>query len=224
MSASEYSDLSAKPIRELRRLNHSNVVATTYVKRVIQDGSDPIETRAAEALRDGYEDGYENGYAEGVAKATLEAALAREEYSKRASLAFSALSRALQDVYVGECTLRSEVQAEVPKLVFRLLEQLFARELELAINPGREAVARALALDDGIQSVTIRMNPKDITTLGEISSITFGREVNVVGDVSIELGGALVEIGRATFDAQMTTALDRVRRVLLGHGETGIDK
>jgi flagellar assembly protein FliH len=109
--------------------------------------------------------------------------------------------------------MRAEIQAAAPKLAFAVVEALLGRELALAANPGREAVARVLALDEGMQPATVRMNPTDIAAFGEDD---LGRVVSVVADPAVEPGGAVVEIGRATLDAQLGPAVERVREILLG--------
>lgn len=212
MSIYNHSDPRTRPMSELRRLSHSAVVTTAYVGRKAEIDPQSIDLRRDQAVREGYED----GYADGLAKAAVEAAAAREEESRRAEVAFSALSRALNQLQGAEKVMRAEIQQAAPKLAFELVKELLAREVELATNPGRDAVVRALALDEGSQSATLRLNPNDIETLGEIADVTLGREVCIIGDSDIERGGALVEIGNATLDAQLGPALDRVRRVLLG--------
>ena len=47
------------------------------------------------------------------------------------------------------------------------------------------------------------------------------RVVRVVADPAVERGGALVEIGRATLDAQIGSAVERVRQILLGASDDG---
>lgn len=210
MSMFGYSDLPARPVRALRRLNHSTIVKTSYLSRVAE--IEVADEESSEAARQGYED----GYAEGLAKAALEAAAMREEEHKRAESAFAALSKALKSVQEAGILMRSELETTVPKVAFALLEQLLGRELELSANPGREAVARALALDAGSQRATIRLNPRDIEVLGDIGDLTTGREVSVLADPGVELGGALVDVGGATVDAQVGTALERVKKVLFG--------
>ena len=54
-----------------------------------------------------------------------------------------------------------------------------------------------------------------LATLGGFAASGLGREVCVVPDPAVEPGGALVEIGKATLDGQLSTALERVRQVLL---------
>jgi flagellar assembly protein FliH len=173
--------------------------------------AEAMEEDAAAAVRQGYDD----GYAEGLAAAAAAAAGVRNEEAQRAAGALSALSRAVAAAEEAERTMRAEIQAAAPKLAFALVEALLGRELALAANPGREAVARVLALDEGMQPATVRMNPVDIATLDEGD---LGRELNVVADPAVEPGGALVEVGRALLDGQLGPAVERVREILLGPG------
>jgi flagellar assembly protein FliH len=168
-----------------------------------------MEADAAAAVRRGYDD----GYAEGLAKAAADAAGRRNEEAQRAAGALSALSRALSAAEEAERTMRAEVQAAAPKLAFALVEALLGRELALAANPGQEAIARVLALDEGMEPATVRMNPADIEAF---RAVDLGRVVQVVADPAVEPGGALVEIGRATLDGQLGPAVERVRQILLG--------
>jgi len=211
------SDSRNRSLYQLRRLSHSAaVVATTYDSRG-SESVDSWEERREEAVRQGYED----GYAEGLVQAATEAAAMRAEEHQRARTAFGALAKVLRAVQEADQRMRAEMMAAAPKLAFALLEQLLAREVELAINPGREAITRALALDDGIQPVTVRMNPVDIETLGEVSDICHGRELCIVADSFVDPGGVLAEIGRVTVDAQLSSALARVKQVLVGSSTNG---
>ena len=170
-----------------------------------------MEADAAAAVRRGYDD----GHAEGLAAAAAIAADRRNEEAQRAAGALAALGRAVAAAEEAERTMRAEIQAAAPKLAFALVEALLGRELALAANPGLEAVVRVLALDEGMQPATVRMNPADVAAFddGEI-----GRVVNVVADPAVEPGGAMVEIGRAVLDGQLGPAVERVREILLGPG------
>jgi len=210
MSMFKSVDPLAMPTRELRRLAHSPAVPTTYASRNTEEES--MEVRHAAAQRQGYED----GYAEGLERALAEADRTRGEESRRVESALAALTQAISEVREAGVRLHSEIQSTAPRLAFALVEQLLARELELTLNPGREAIVRILALDEGTQPAMVRMNPEDLLKLGEISDLGLGREVSVVADPAVEVGGVLVEIGNTTLDGQMDTALERVRKVLLG--------
>lgn len=208
MSMSKRADLLGS--RELRRLAHSTAVPTTYASRETEE--DLMEVRQSAAVRQGYED----GYAEGVKRALVEADKTRGEESRRVETVLAALTQAITDIREADLRLRSEIQKSAPKLAFALVEQLLARELELTLNPGREAIIRALAFDEGTLPATVQMNPEDVDKLGEISDLDLGRKIIVVADPAVEVGGVLVEIGNTTLDGQLDTALERVRKVLFG--------
>lgn len=210
MSMYNSVDPLAIPTRELRRLAHSPAVATTYANRAADE--DSTESRQSPRYRQGYED----GYAHGVESALADAERARQAESLRVEAALSALNQAIVEVRETGVELRNEIQTSAPRLAFALVEQLLARELELSLNPGREAIIRTLSLEAGTTPATIRMNPSDVAVLGEISELGLAREIIVVADAAVESGGVLVEIGETTLDGQVNTALERVRKALLG--------
>ena len=206
MTVFDYSDPPRTPPRSLRRLGHSSAVPTTYDSR--RPDLELLEEEKAAALRRGYD----NGYAEGLAKAGEEAAQRRDEDGQRVAAALAVLSRAIDAAREADERMRADVQSAAPKLAFALLEALLVREVTLATNPGRDAIARALALDESGESAVVRLNPADIDALGDVD---LGRAVSFVADRRVEQGGVLVEIGRATLDGQLGPALERVRKVLL---------
>lgn len=194
--------------RALRRLPPS-VVPITYANRDATIES--LETFRSRAVRDGYED----GYADGQARARLEAERQREEQAARVDVALSSLERAISRANDIDLERRRELQSAASELAFMLLEELLARELALSSNPGRDAITRALSLDQGNELATVRLHPDDLATLGELADLGVSRPLDVRADTSIERGGAVVEIGRTTLDGQLASALERVRRVLV---------
>lgn len=175
----------------------------------------PADTAAA-AEEEGYATGYETGYAEGRRRAAAEAEAAEQARSRQVDQALGALDRALESQSRAIERRQTELDQAVPGFAFELLEVLVQRELALATSPGRDAIERALATDDTTLPATARLHPSDVETLGSLEDLRSGRAVEVVADPSVEPGGALVEIGDATIDSQVSAALDRVRAVLVG--------
>ena len=81
-----------------------------------------------------------------------------------------ALAHAVAATEEAERTLRAEIQTAAPKLAFALVETLLGRELALAADPGREAITRVLALDEGMQPATVRLNPADVAAFDDAIS------------------------------------------------------
>lgn len=195
--------------RELRRMP-GNVVPITYANR--DATSDSLETFRARAVRDGYDD----GYADGQSRAREEAQRQREELATRVSGALIALEQAVSSAVALDQQRRGELQTTACEVAFLLVEELLAREITLSVNPGRDAITRALALDSGYEAATARLNPQDLATLGEVADLGVSRPLTVVADASVESGSAVVQIGRSTLDGQLRSALERVRQVLVG--------
>jgi flagellar assembly protein FliH len=159
---------------------------------------------------------YEAGYADGRREAEREAREAERATLARVERAVSALQRSTDAARSAYQERAAELERVVPKFAFELLEALFGREAELAVNPGREAIARALALDESTLPAIARLSPDDAAVIGELADLAPARELTVVADPTVEPGGALVEIGATTIDSQLSPALERVRAVIAG--------
>jgi flagellar assembly protein FliH len=199
----------------LRRLGDPTAVTTTYERRGHQTES--LEAQRIATLRQAYAE----GHAEGLEAATRDAARMKAEEADRLTVALGALAAAVEASHDAESRRWAEVQAAVGRLAFGVVEALVAHELRTASDPGREAIVRAMSTDHGLTPATVRLNPVDLDTLGQLGELGRTRELRVVADPSVESGGALVDLGKATIDAQVGTALERVRQVLLGSDASG---
>jgi flagellar assembly protein FliH len=168
------------------------------------------------AVDRGHAAGYEAGYAEGRRAAEEAAELAERDGAARIDQAASALTQSAQAARLAYEERSAQLESAVPRFAFELLEVLFGRESVLAVDPGRDAVARALALDESTLPVVARLSPGDAAAIGDLAELTPCRPVTVVADPSVEPGGALVEVGSTTIDSQLSRALDRVREVMIG--------
>ena len=165
---------------------------------------------------------YEAGYADGCRDAGAAANEAERNRLARVDSAVAALARSTEAhrlAYEERC---NELEGAVPHFTFELLEALFGREALLAVDPAREAVVRALTLDESALPAVVRLHPDDAATVGDLTDLAPSRSLTVVADSAVEPGGALVEVGSTTIDSQLSRALERVRVVLLG--TTGTDR
>jgi flagellar assembly protein FliH len=160
--------------------------------------------------------GYEAGYSDGRREAEKEARDAERTILARVERAVSALQRSTDAARSAYEERGAELERVVPRFAFDLLEALFGRESELAKDPGRDAIARALALDETTLPAIARLSPDDVATIGELADLAPSRSLAVVADPAVEPGGALVEIGSTTIDSQLSPALERVRAVIAG--------
>ena len=171
-------------------------------------GVDPAVVEAA--IEDGRRAGYEAGFASGLAGAAQSAAEGEARRAAEVGRAVSALMEAAVALRLHQSQELVGIEDDVTAAAFEIASAVLDRELAVAASPGAEAIARALSLAPEGDTVA-RLNPADVETLGDIEC---RRELTVLADPSVEPGGCIVEVGACRIDAQLSTALDRVRKAL----------
>jgi flagellar assembly protein FliH len=193
---------------------------------------DPVVAAAEE--RRGYDDGYRAGLAEGLAAGR--AALAAESAAHVARLegVIRALNEAAADLRRRQALELAGLEDTLARTAVDLASAIIGRELQVAESPGADALARALALVPAGATAIARLNPADAALLdgarpssgliapdsacggpaGAGPAAPIG--VTIVPDPAIEAGGCILEVGDSRIDAQLGSALDRVRAALLG--------
>lgn len=173
--------------------------------------------------------GYAQGHALGLraARATAEEAVAREAEQTAAARSRAAaeleevlgtVRRAAAALEVRTLPVIAEVEELVLETALELATILLGRELATSEDPGVDAVRRALGAVPRDQPVTVRLNPADHASLERFAldsvPAAAGRSVELVADPTVERGGAVADCGAAHVDAQVASAVDRVREVL----------
>lgn len=174
-------------------------------------------------------EGYAVGWAEGLRAANerlrVEAALADQHRQRQTAEAASALRGALTALADGAASLEqravtpaADLRDAVLAAALSLTEMLLGRELALADAPGLDALRRALTLTPAGRPITARLNPADLPAVREALAAmpagSLGREVTLVSDPGVEPAGCIAECDATRVDAQLSTALARVRAVL----------
>src|SRR5262249_13308755 len=161
--------------------------------------------------------GYAAGWAQGqrAARAAAEAetvrAAARADQAAaaqaaRVERALEALSAAARDLERRTAPAAEELEDAIVASAFQLAPPL--------AEPGRDALARALALAPAQRPVTVRLNPADRMTIGTAEVVIDGRTVTLVDDPALAPGDALATCDATTIDARLGPALARVQEVL----------
>lgn len=168
----------------------------------------PSVVAAAEQGRSaGYEEGVRAGYRDGEAAA-------HDDVRSDVSFALTALHAAIEDLHRRDSIGASEMSATIVDLALAVSEAVIGRELSVAANPGRDALVRALALAPDRGATVARFHPDDLSVLGDLADLTAGRTVELVPDATVSRGGCVVHVGAAQIDAQIESALERVRAQL----------
>jgi len=182
---------------------------------------------AAEAARSA---GFARGYREGRDRLEAEfvAALASERAADRARLdqRLAALAHLGTALTAAATALEARAQepfeqagAELGSLVADLVEALLGRELAADRALVVDAVRRVAAAAPRNAPLSLRLHPDDVRALrdeGVDLAALVQREVEVYADPAVERGGAVADSGSRHIDAQLTSAVARLREVLAG--------
>jgi flagellar assembly protein FliH len=174
--------------------------------------SAPLDPAVARAqAQHGYDDGYQAGLAEGLAAGRAAAADEVAEAVARAEALCRSLGEAADDLRRRQALELKGLEDTLARAAIDFAAAVVGRELQLSSSPGADALARALALVPAGCAATARLHPTDVASLGAVSEA-----VAVIADPAIEPGGCILEVGDSRIDAQLGSALDRVRAALLG--------
>jgi len=182
-----------------------------------------LEKARAGALAAGYAEGWAQGQREARAAAQAAEAEVRAAAEEFANARAAALDRAVGAVLAAADQLSRQsvpVATELADLVLHgaveLAEALVGRALADSSEPGLDALRRVLALTPDTGTVTVRLNPEDLASLGAPTGeyAVAGRIVSLYPDPTLSPGDAVAEQGTTTIDARMAEAIARVRAEL----------
>ncbi|MBM7807453.1 flagellar assembly protein FliH [Geodermatophilus bullaregiensis] len=170
-------------------------------------------------------EGFSAGHAEGIAVAgqvvaEAEAAAAarladvQARWERRMASATAALGAAVAALEAAAVPTADDVRDTVLDGVLTLVEDLLGRELSATTTAGVDAIRRALTLVPSDAPAVVRLHPDDLAEVPPSALAALPPTVTVVGDGTVERAGAIAESGPRRVDAQLSTALARVRAVL----------
>ena len=167
------------------------------------------QARAAERA-----DALQQGYNDGLAQARAEVEAAMNDANIRVHRALAALCEAVDSFDRRQTIALVDVEDAIAASAIAIASAVLQREITVAANPGAEAIARALKLVPSGGEIVARLNPDDATTLSTDTVSTSTHTVRVIADPSIEVGGCIIDAGTTSVDAQISSALDKVRTAL----------
>lgn len=198
------------------RLWNGSVVGDAVTEAVLG----PLADRTRSAAR---AEGYAAGWAEGRRRAAADAE--RETEARRAELdrqrvaateqqdrLLAALGTALARAEQELAQRQADLGVGAVDLALELVELFLGRELELAREPGLDAVRRAVAAVETDARIAVRLHPEDLATVHP-DAVTDPR-VTLVADPALTRGDAVAETQDRVVDATVAAALARVRAVV----------
>ncbi|WP_420452514.1 FliH/SctL family protein [Ilumatobacter sp.] len=160
--------------------------------------------------------GYEAGLAQG--RDEVESAIADHRASAdRLARASEALEAAAADLARRDQLALTGVEDEIVAMAVELAEQIVGRELEVTPEPVLDAMARALRLAPERDTPVVRVHPDDESTARDAARadlVRWRHDISIVADDRVERGGCVVDVGRCRVDAQISSAVERMRSSL----------
>lgn len=159
-----------------------------------------------------------------IARLEAEAEATRAAQAAQVRQALGALGAAATRLDQRATPDLEELEQTIVAAAFALAEAVVGRELACAVEPGLEAIARALSAAPSGGPVTVRLCPADLATITGTGGVAgqiemAGRNVLVVTDPVLRPGDAVAQCDTTTVDARIGAALDRIREVLFGAAE-----
>lgn len=165
------------------------------------------EDLLAEARAAGYAEGRADGRAEALAAAESARAAATEAAAHSLVQAVATLAATRQG-------LVEEVTADALSLTYDLLATILGDETVVSAVPPRDVVTRALALAPAGADLIVRVPPGFALSRDELGAVCDLERIELREDPSIAPGGCVIDAGACRIDAQLESALARVRAVL----------
>lgn len=165
------------------------------------------------------QDGFARGYDDGIARAEAEVRAVEQEHRAahdRCLQAARALEAAAADLRSRDAVALQAIEDDVVALALALATEIVGRELRSTDAPVRDAIQRAIALAPDRGTASCRVHPDDAEVAHEVVAGDPLRQdrVDVLPDPRVERGGCVVEVGECRIDAQVGTAIERMRQAL----------
>jgi flagellar assembly protein FliH len=170
---------------------------------------DPVEAAAEE--RRGYDEGYRAGMAEGLAAGRAAMSVESAAHLARLEALIRSLDEAAADLRRRQALELAGLEDALARTAVDLASAIIGRELQVAASPGADALARAMGLVPAGATAQARLHPADAALVTETPA-----GVTILPDPAVEPGGCILVVGDSRIDAQLGSALDRVRAALLG--------
>jgi len=177
----------------------------------------------AEGRAAGHAEGYRDGLAQARAEvdtAVAEQSAAAAEHAAaaqrlqheaaRLATAARALEAAAADLHARDTVAVGQVESAVVQLAVELTAVTLQRELAA---PGAvvEALRRAAPFTPDRGTPVVRVHPDAVAAVAEHVAGTTFAGAQVVADPDVALDGCIVDVGACRIDAQITTAIARLR-------------
>ena len=196
-----------------------NANATAFVPPTLPPNTLARQQREHE-VRTGVAGVYDAARRDGLESARAEVAATVADYERRCQqldAILSALDAARDDLAARDAVTLRDVEHQARALAVGLAEAIVGRAVETAADPVGDSVRRSAVLIPDRGPVVVRVHPLDLETARIAAPDWFGavRSVELLADAAIDRGACALTVGSLRIDAQISSALERMRALLL---------
>jgi flagellar assembly protein FliH len=193
--------------------------ATAFVPPALPPDTLARQQREHE-VRSGVARVYDEARRDGLESARAEVAATIAEYQdrcRRLDAILAALDAAGRDLAARDAVTLGDVESQTRTLAVGLAEAIIGHEMAHAVDPVGDSVRRSAVLLPDRGPVLVRVHPLDLETARTAAPGWFGevRSVEIVADATIDRGACALAVGPLRIDAQISSALERMRAFLL---------
>jgi len=140
--------------------------------------------------------------------------------AERLSTALPAFTEAARMLAAERDHWLAHWESSAVHLSIAIAEQVIRQKLERSPEVALEIITEALKLAAGAPQIRLRLNPRDVATIGPLCNEALQRVApaggaSIVGDEAISPGGGVVETQHGRVDAQIESQLERIASELL---------
>jgi flagellar assembly protein FliH len=197
----------------------ASAIATAYVPPTLPPATLARQQREHE-VRTGVAHVYDEARRDGLESARAEVAATIAEYEQRCQrldVILSSLDAAGADLAARDAVTLRDVESQARTLAVGLAEAIVGHEIAAANDPVGDSVRRSAVLLPDRGPILVRVHPLDLESARAAAPGWFGevRAVELFADATIEQGACALAVGPLRIDAQISSALQRMRALLL---------
>lgn len=192
--------------------------ATAFVPPTLPPATLARQQREHE-VRSGVARVYDEARKDGLDSARAEVAATIAEYEHRCrqlDAILASLDAAGADLAARDAVTLRDVESQARTLAVGLAEAIVGHEVATCTDPVGDAVRRSAVLLPDRGPVLVRVHPLDLETARIAAPAWFGevRSVELRADATVERGACSLAVGPLRIDAQIGSALERMRALL----------
>jgi len=225
LKADAVRNLGTRVVFNYDDLTHECEAKIAEVRRQAEEILANAERDAEELRQQAHEQGYQAGYESGAAKvdyiANLKAEkVAEEQFNSKLQETLPIFLNAAAQLNQKREQWLNQWETAAIRLAASIASKVLHNAVELRPELSEINAREALKLAAGKTQVSLRMNPDDLSALGDrvehfSNALNWTGRIPIIPDSSIGRGGCIVQTEHGEIDARLESQIERIAHELL---------